>query len=139
MAKKSIVAALAKISKRLPIDEVRAALEDRAPKGRHFLAQTALSGPWSLVALVLNPGAEGGTNLISKPILSGSDRTITFDLSDVDTPFGITWAIFYGMDQPKTTVYVVDDGRVTKLTEKAKATAATVWSAGIFTYPKGDA
>jgi hypothetical protein len=38
------------------------------------------------------------------------------------------------MDQPKTTAYIVDEGEVTKLTQKANAQAATIWASDIYTY-----
>jgi hypothetical protein len=128
LAKRNFAKALAGVSKGVPIEEMRKALEGFTAEGRSFILQTAISGPWSLVALVVNDA-----NKITTPI-NTAERTISVDLQE-EGAFEIGWAVLYGMNQPKTTAYILDNGQLTKLTEKRNAEAAKVWAPDPFRYP----
>ena len=119
-------------SGRLLLSDARAALEGTDVTGYFFTAQTAISGPWSLIGLLVN-----GAMVIDAPI-STSDRVITVDISDHinDEPFSIRWAILFGQNQPKCVPYVVKDRAVTRYAEKRGAEGGSIWLAKTHLFPK---
>jgi hypothetical protein len=123
---------LGKLPGEFALGDIRSALKatGNLPPGTYFVAQTALSGPWALLALVVNL-----KNVIAKPIRT-TGRTIVVPIPTPPPPLSIAWAVLFGMKQPLTICFVVENGTATKrLGFKRAAEAGAIWSPDPSSYP----
>ena len=123
---------LAPQSESLPVHDVKNALA-AAVTGYYFSVQSAISGPWALVALTVN-----GDMVIEEPIAT-SDHiisvNITAKVAEVGVPFTIRWVVLYGQGQPQSVAYLVDGNTHKKLAEKRNAKGGSLGVSKPHTYP----